>query len=187
VLGLLAWNTKAITLEPASTHFEEASLLKRLGHEVLVCICDNGSSDGTSEALKQLAAQNDVSSTILENTENRGNSIGRNQIIDVALSAEADYFLFTDGDIEIVPFPTVAMIQYMEDPGHTLACVGPVSNRCSPERRRCSRVLRSVQTAEPEDSVAWTQYGMFRCEIFRQGLRFDVNHHSMALGGGSRI
>src|SRR5579859_4875345 len=54
VLSLLVWNTREISLDSARAHLREARLLRRLGHEPVLCICDNGSTDGTPEALHAL-------------------------------------------------------------------------------------------------------------------------------------
>ncbi|MDQ3745601.1 MAG: hypothetical protein M3444_14580, partial [Acidobacteriota bacterium] len=109
------------------------------------------------------------------NPENRGSSVARNQIIDCALEAGADYLLMTDGDIELVPFSSFAMLRYMEDSGHRLGCLGAYMYGQSPLREQTTPCLYSLAELHlREDSLlAWTQYGIFRREVFEAGVRFD--------------
>jgi len=100
-------------------------MLRRLGHQPLVCICDNGSEDGTPSALRDLEAEfEDIPLHLILNPKNLGSSIARNQIIDYVLAAGADYLLFMDGDIEVVPFSSFSMLRYMENQGSQLGCIG---------------------------------------------------------------
>jgi len=175
VLALLTWNTRDISMESLQGYIREAHLLERLGQEASICVCDNGSTDGTPDALRELDARIDVPHTFILNRDNMGNSIARNQIIDHALARNADYLLFMDGDIEIVPFSSVAMLRYMENNGTRLGCIGADSGGQTPYRERASASLYSIDGCKLETTnlVAWTQYGMFRREIFEDGCRFD--------------
>jgi glycosyltransferase involved in cell wall biosynthesis len=162
-------------MESLTGHVREAELLNRLGHQVSVCVCDNGSTDGTAQTLRDLTSSLPVDNHIILNDHNLGNSVARNQIIDYALSVGADYVLFVDGDIEVVPFSTVAMLRHLEGHGSRLGCVGPHSWGQTNARARTTPALWAVNpaTVHPTDIVAWTQYGMFRCEIFANGMRFE--------------
>jgi len=175
VLALLTWNTRDISLESLKAYIHEARMLERLGQEASICVCDNGSSDGMADALRELDARIDVPHTFILNRENMGNSIARNQVIDHALERNADYLLFMDGDIEIVPCSSVAMLRYKENNGSRLGCIGADSGGQTPYRERASASLYSIDGCKMETSnlVAWTQYGMFRREIFEVGCRFD--------------
>jgi GT2 family glycosyltransferase len=187
VLALLTWNTRDISLDSVRALAAEARTLRRLGHEPTVCVCDNGSSDGTREALAELAAGLDVPHRLILNEENRGSSVARNQIIDFAVrECDADYLLFTDGDIELVPFSSVAMLRHMENGGRRLGCVGAISSGHTPERARTSPYLFSVEglRVQTNDDVAWTQYGLFRREIFESGVRFDESEPFDGVGWG---
>jgi glycosyltransferase involved in cell wall biosynthesis len=137
-----------------------------------VCVCDNGSTDGTAEALREVEEELDVPHRFLFNDRNRGNSIARNQIIDVALELGADYLLFVDGDIELVPFSSAAMLRYCEDHGPRLGCLGADFATCTPIRSAAATSMITVGAVQDVDLVAWTQYG-FRCDVFRDGVRFD--------------
>ena len=111
-------------------------MLRRLGQEPFLCLCDNGSADGLADALQALAPQIDVPYKLISNRDNLGNSIARNQIIDYMLACDADYLLFMDGDIEIVPFSSFAMLRYMENSGHQLGCIGADSGADTAPRTR---------------------------------------------------
>src|SRR5262249_51242832 len=106
---------------------------------------------------------------------NRGNSQARNQIIRHMLETGADYVLFVDGDIEIVPFSSFVMLTHMENCGRSLGCFGAYSFTCTPERAQVTPFLFSLADCQihTSDALAWTQYGIFRREIFEDGIRFD--------------
>jgi hypothetical protein len=89
------------------------------------------------------------------------------------LECNADYLLFMDGDIEVVPFSSFAMLRYMEHHGDRLGCIGACSAGQTPIRDRASRAFFSIGKVETTNLVAWTQYGMFRKEIFLDGIRFE--------------
>jgi len=177
VLALLTWNTRDISLDSVRAYQEEALLLQRLGHTAVICVCDNGSDDGTAQALQQMRDTSPVTMELILNDCNTGNSIARNQIIDFALGFDGDYILFMDGDIELVPFSSIAMLRYMESCGPRLGCVGADSAWQTTFREQSTRNWFSVtgQHIDTTNLVAWTQYGMFRCEIFKAGVRFDVS------------
>lgn len=175
VLALLTWNTRQASLESLNAYVREAQMLQRLGQIPFLCVCDNGSSDGTAEALRILDAQIDLSHKFILNSSNLGNSIARNQIIEYVLACDADYVMFVDGDIEIVPFSTFAMLRHMEANGHRLGCIGANSMGQTPHRGQASPVIYSISDFRiaTTNVVAWTQYGLFRRAIFDAGVHFD--------------
>jgi glycosyltransferase involved in cell wall biosynthesis/SAM-dependent methyltransferase len=175
VLSLLTWNTRNVSLESAHAYIREARMLRRLGCDPCLCICDNGSTDGTAEALRQVEQELEMPHRFIYNATNLGNSIARNQIIDYVLECGADYLLFMDGDIEVVPFSSFAMLRYLESRGHRLGCIGADSAGQTQQRERAAPCLFSVEECRTEavDLVAWTQYGMFRRAVFEAGVRFD--------------
>jgi hypothetical protein len=63
----------------------------------------------------------------------------------------------------------------MEDAGHLLGCLGAHMYGQSPVRAQTTPRLYSLGGLElrEEEVVAWTQYGMFRREVFDAGVRFD--------------
>ena len=175
VLGLLSWNTRDITLEAVQAHAREARMLRRLGQQATLVICDNGSDDGTSAQLKALLEQLDLPYTLILNPKNRGNSLARNQLIEAALTLGGDYLLFMDGDIEVVPCSSFAMLRHMEASGPRLGCLGADSRWQTPLRAKAAQSYFCVppQAVTTARDVAWTQYGLFRREVFDAGVRFD--------------
>jgi glycosyltransferase involved in cell wall biosynthesis len=175
VLSLLTWNTRDISLESLQAYRREAEMLRRLGHDPFIVVCDNGSIDGTREALHALSGQMEIPHQFLFNDGNRGNSVARNQVIDRMIDLQADYLLFMDGDIEIIPASSHAMLRHMEESGPRLGCLGLDSFRHAPWRHRVTPYLYSLAGLRLESTnlVAWTQYGLFRREVFESGVRFD--------------
>lgn len=175
VLALLTWNKREVSVDSVRAYVTEARMLRRLGHQPFLCVCDNGSTDGLPAALKALEPQIDIPHRFIFNRENLGNSIARNQILDYMIECDADYLLYMDGDIEVVPFSSFAMLRYMENCGYQLGCIGADSRGQNPFRSQASKAHFSVQEGKIQttDMVAWTQYGMFRRAIFDEGVRFD--------------
>ena len=182
LLAMLSWNTLAISRDSIGALIREARMLGRVGVEAGICLVDNGSDDGTAQAIEELDAAIDVTHRFFLNPQNLGNSRARNQIIGYALSAGFDYVLFTDGDIEIVPFSTMAMLRYLECSPAEVGCIGAFSAGCSPRRAQSTPVLFSLSGFEiaSSDVLAWTQYGMFRRSLFESGIRFDRMGRSAA-------
>lgn len=161
-------------------------MLRRLGHDAVLCICDNGSTDGTQDDIRALESQLEIPHRFILNTENLGNSIARNQIIDYMRDIDADYVLFMDGDIEVVPFSSFAMLRYMESNGERLGCIGADSAGQSPQRKLISPCHFSIDGGRIDTSniVAWTQYGLFRRQVFDAGIRFDESPPFNGAGWG---
>ncbi|HQU81626.1 MAG TPA: methyltransferase domain-containing protein [Pyrinomonadaceae bacterium] len=177
MLSLLSWNTKESTIDSLNAYLNEAEMLKRLGCEPFIVVCDNGSVDGTCEILAELDKEIQFPHKFFLNKENKGSSIARNQIIDLMLERGDDYLLMMDGDIEIVPFSSFAMMRYMEEQGRLMGCIGPHSSGFSPLREKTTQFQFDLSKCRKDfvNYVAWTQYGMFRREMFADGIRFDEN------------
>ncbi len=175
LLSLLTWNTCVPSLESLAAHVREARMLQRLGIDAEICVVDNGSADGTAEELRKLAGTLEAPHHFILNSENVGNSRARNQTIHYMLECGADYILFVDGDIEIVPFSSFVMLRHMESCGSRVGCVGAYSFGCTPDRSQTTPYLYSLAGCQIQssDTLAWTQYGMFRRQLFEDGARFD--------------
>lgn len=174
VLALLTWNIRDVSRDSIKAYVREAQMLRRLGLDPLLCVCDNGSTDGTPAAIRELEPTFDFPYKLIFNKENLGNSVARNQIIDYLMESGADYLLFMDGDIEVVPFSSFAMFRYMENHGSQLGCIGACSSGQTPHRKHASESFYAITRVETTNLVAWTQYGMFRREVFSDGIRFDI-------------
>ena len=175
MLAMLTWNTREASIDSLAALMQESHLLRRLGHRPVVCVVDNGSTDGLPQALRRMEPELDVECCLVLNDRNLGSSIARNQILDRMRRYEADHVLFTDGDIEVVPHSTVAMLRHLEAAGSRLGCIGASSWLCSSDRAHVSRSLFAIRPGDVLTTrvVAWTQYGLFRREVFDDGVRFD--------------
>ena len=94
------------------------------------------------------------------NDYNNGSSVARNQIIDLMLGRKDDYLMMSDGDIEIVPHSSNAMMRYMEEQGRLPGRLGPHPSGFSPDRARTTKFQFDLTKCRTENVnyVAWTQY-----------------------------
>lgn len=174
-LSILTWNTAEYSVDAWAGLIQEAEYLERLGHEPLLILCDNGSDDLTVQEIKEMGCS--VPYRIIENTENTGNCIARNQIIQAALEEGADYLFMSDSDIEVVPLSTHAFMVHLEAQPGSVAAIGVDCRSYTGDREAMSPFYLSVaphHLREPDFmNVAWTQYGLFRMAPFRAGIRFE--------------
>lgn len=178
VLSLLTWNLRDVSLESLAALAREGERLQRAGAEPQIVVCDNGSTDGTREALRAAAARLALPCRLLLNGENLGNSRARNQVLDVVLEAGADYLMFTDGDIEVVPGSVVAMLRHLE---RSAPEVGGIGAECFADTRHREQAtpyvasLAEYRISDDRDELwaARTGYGLFRRAVFAAGVRFD--------------
>ncbi len=111
---VLNYNGKDLT-------FQTVESLRGLSHDDLeIIVVDNGSSDGSHEAVQ--AAFPEV--TALRVEVNRGISVGLNAGIVNAMERGFDYLLILNNDIEVHPEMVTEMLALAEtDP--SIGCVGP--------------------------------------------------------------
>ena len=107
-------------------------------------------------------------------------------MIDLMLKRRDDYLLMIDGDIEIVPHSSFAIMRYMEDQGHYLGCAGPYFYGYSADRSQTKKIQFDLSNCPKEEInyVALTQYGMFRRAVFEDGVRFDESEPFSGEGWG---
>jgi glycosyltransferase involved in cell wall biosynthesis len=165
-------------MESLAALVRESEMLKRLGQDPFIVVCDNGSTDGTAEALYAADEVLNIPHRFLLNAGNCGSSVARNRILDVMREVGADFLLWMDGDIEIVPFSSFAMLRHLEDADPRAGCVGAHCHSQTRQRGEATPYLFSVPAGSVADDrdglwVAWTQYGLFRREVFDAGVRFD--------------
>ena len=91
---IVSYNTKSLTLACLNSIFGEGS---DLAYEVIVV--DNGSKDGSVEALTNLKESQNQKLKLLENKENLGFSKANNQGIKIA---KGNYILLLNSDTEII-------------------------------------------------------------------------------------
>jgi len=111
---VLNYNGKDITLQTVE------SLLAMDFSDCVVCVIDNGSSDGSPEAIAEAFPQ--VEQVIVE--VNEGPASGMNAGLLWALEGDFDYVLALNNDIEVAPDMLDRMVAVAEaDP--EIGCVGP--------------------------------------------------------------
>jgi GT2 family glycosyltransferase len=86
-----------------------------------VIVVDNGSTDGSIEAIRQA----DPSLIVLENFENRGYAGGHNVAIRYGLREGFDYFWLLNYDTTLEPGTLAALIDSAEN-DHTVGAISPV-------------------------------------------------------------
>ena len=173
--AILSWNTCEIVVETLAACAREARTLARLGHETVLIVCDNGSTDGTPEALRALADELDVPLQLLCNPENRGISVARNQMIDVALGLGVGFLLLLDGDIEPVPLSTYSLLRHLEDSSPQVGLAWPNIDRFATRREHATPLLLGVSPATVVSlpSRVFAGYMLLRSAVFAGGVRFD--------------
>jgi Glycosyl transferase family 2 len=189
VLSLLTWNTRDVSRKALRALIDEAQLLRRLHQEPRLCIVDNGSNDGSREALsEELAACNalQIPHKLIANSENIGNSEARNQIVSYIRECGADYLLMIDGDIMVVPLSSFMMLLHMEKSGSKLGCLGADNTLQSPNEDEVTPYLGGLYDSmlREQKEIAWTQYGMFRRAVFDAGIRLPTDARFQGPGWG---
>lgn len=174
-VSLLCWNTREVSRDARNGLVLELGKLLVSGHEAYLITLDNGSDDWTATMLNELHEKPYFRA--MRNSQNLGNAVARNQIIDAAAAWDADYLLLLDGDIQPVAGSVLAMVEYLEQAPPTLACIGAFSGNQTAQREEAVQqcdTLRGRFIAR-NTHVAWTQYGLFRMAPFQTGVRFDEN------------
>lgn len=169
------WPTQALKVA-----FEEKERLEGLGLKVLIYWADNASAP---EHLKTNMKYTDEWSRTAMDV---GQSAARNKGIDYALKQGASYLLMVDGDIELIPYSLFAMAVYMRQPENAqVGCIGMYSRNCTNKRDEVAECCFSLHGhVVPMPHMAWTQYGLFHCDVFRAGVRFDTDKVFLGPGWG---
>jgi glycosyltransferase involved in cell wall biosynthesis len=176
-LSLLTWNSLDVSPASLKAIIREASYLKLAGQRVNICVCDNGSTDGTVNKLKDISESSKINVQFICNPTNRGSSLARNQIIDHAIDHDTDYLLFVDSDIEMVPFSSVAMVSYLHASASNVGAIGlPMGEAYyTVYKEHVAKWLPNLKDLRVQKtwSAAPTHYGLFRTQIFGDGIRFE--------------
>lgn len=174
-LGYLCWNTGSVSAEGVAGLIREAERIRQLGCSAHVVVVDNGSTDDTYSLIRKVLNTDDSGVEVIRNVRNFGISVARNQLIDAAMDRRSNYLMSLDGDIEVVPLSAYVMTRYLEC-HKGLGCIGAYAANCTTERIRSSKALYEIPESRVKDDIpcAWTQYGLFRCDMFKNSLiRFD--------------
>ena len=94
------WNGAAYVL--TALRSIEASA-KAARHDIVVAVCDDGSTDGTVDVVQSFAESADVPVTLVVHDTNRGTGAARNTAIASAAERDAACYLFLDQDDEYRP------------------------------------------------------------------------------------
>lgn len=174
-MAQLCWNTAEISAEAAMAMAKESALLERLGNVGQIATLDNGSFDDTfCRVVTTLREARHGGFSAAKQSVNRGISVARNLLIDMAREQGAEFVLLVDGDIEIVPVSVYTMMRYL-DCHRNVGCIGAYSGAYTKDRLRMTGSLLNIEESRVKNDieVAWTQYGLFRMSMFDQGIRFD--------------
>lgn len=166
-LSLMVWNTKTISLENVAALKDEAVRLNIAGFDTEIIVLDNGSADGFATELRK--QKKDL--TLILNKKNKGSAVGRNQIIDAAIKAGADYLLFNDGDITAVPWSVVNIVNTMERDAN-IPCLGAFWDSWTDDPVKATQNWTRKITPMKCDMIAPTQMGVWRKDLF-EAIRFD--------------
>lgn len=172
-IGLLTWNTREASRFAAISVVEEINRLRKFGARAKYCWVDNGSSDGTVKELKEIF--DGVPGSRHLGKENRGQCASRNEYIYDALEDDHEYLIMVDGDTELIPYSTYAMAVFMERMDRTVGCFGlDSSNSTATGDSQVAEHMREVEDwmVQCHKEMAWTQYGIFRTEMFMLNLRY---------------
>lgn len=185
-ISYLVFDTWNVSFEGLRWVFEEARRWNQLaedtcGASARVHVTDNGSTYYPQAAIEGLIREyGDVPCILTRNATNLGNSVARNHVIDVALADGwySDYIAFIDGDIYPVPFSIYTMAHLM-DAHPTWGVLGMFSgcwtNDVKLATPECIYVPpEKIWKPDHRGIVAWTQYGLFRKELWQAGVRFDT-------------
>jgi hypothetical protein len=174
-IGLLTWNIGRVSAYAARAVRNEVQRLGLLGVEAKVLWLDNGSDDDTVKTVREHLG--DVWAVADVRQVNLGQCVARNLIIAEALYAKCDYLCMVDGDIELIPYSVFAMTEYLHSVLHLgIGCVGMYSRNCNHVWDQ--HVAVTCRHIEPwmvshDPGIAWTNYGVFNMQMFRDGIRFD--------------
>lgn len=167
MLSVVCWQNDSTVRSSLYALLEECRRLKFHGITPVLGLAAGEPSEmigGLVSEMEMVCLNNDIEFRYFTAETNVGASVLRNSLIN--LSADCDYILFTDGDIEIISYSSLALMALMEDSkskGAKLACIGAYCNSYSTDRDKCTVDARYISSmlVRFEPVIAWTQYGLF--------------------------
>jgi len=172
VIGITTWEDDDVGLENIDHAARECLRWRRLGIDAVLVVADSGSGDNYRDRARSRLASSGCPYSFIVNPRLRGVSVTRNQILDEAASLNAEFIVFIDGDITVVPWSTMSLVwelAWMPD----AACLGLWSGGCRSDGPPGTWPGSSRLVLSDSRDIAWTQYGAFRMEAFRD-LRFET-------------
>lgn len=152
-VSILSWNEKDIVME-------NVKRTKKEGLEVWVV--DNGSTDGTPEALKKAKGIN----TILL-PKNMGACVARNRVIE---KFTGDYLLMLDSDILYIPKSAYGLYDVLSKLPENAYCLGIHNHRWdgTQDIDEADKEWKGAGIVKADFAIAWTQYGLFKGDLIRK-------------------
>jgi glycosyltransferase involved in cell wall biosynthesis len=183
---VLSWNDGHATRALLNSLRVERTLARFRGVRLLVVSYDNGSTDDTAV---QLARGAGVIDHAIVGTANIGSSLPRNEMIDWSLHANADAIALLDGDIIPIPGCLSLFAKELMSLSGAVGSVGAdyYSWAQTTQRSHCTPLMFRVQRRRLKvvNSIGLTQFGVFKAEMFRAGVRFEEREPFNGPGWGS--
>ena len=156
---ILNWNCLT-TLEKTIKLIQDD--LKNIIHEII--IYDQYSNDGSVDYLNKIQSNN---IHVILDTQNSGNSIARNRMINIS---KYQYILLLDSDIVPIKNSIPSMINFMEDNLKYLYIGYNWTSYATNEEKTTSyeHDINQSEIIDWKNHVALTQYGIFRTYILKK-------------------
>lgn len=185
LLGITTWNSKEASVPAARALLMERDRLRAMGGNAHICWVDNNSVDGTAQAVDQ--EFRNTGTHCIAVPWNSGQSHSRNLIADYAKEWGADFILFVDGDVEVIPYSSYAMTLYLLGMGG-VSVIGfsPYSYSTGPGAlvTESCRQIYDWMIYKKEYTTCLTQFGLFRRSLF-DCCRFEETGPFLGAGWGA--
>lgn len=168
-LGMILWNQGSLASITIAALMQERERLETAGMKAYVELIDNASWDGTAKVATEAVRKHRRNSKCEILSAPASSTTLRNTIIDV--SAEDDFVVFIDGDIEVIPHSIVAMCRYvMDNPSVSAIAMDPLLQRS--DRAEADGYCRSIAITRQDPLMYLCGYGVFDRTLFNR-IQFD--------------
>lgn len=172
----LSWNDGHATEQLLRALRFERWIARARGVRYGAVAYDNASVDGTASHLS-VAARRGVIDHLIVADHNVGNSVSRNEMIEWALDWGADVIALIDGDVvPTLGALTTFAVELVKAP-QTVGSIGadfyPWSQTTKLKQSTPFKLRVNHRRCLVVNSIALTQFGVFRAEMFRAGVRFE--------------
>lgn len=184
-IGLLTWNTLGVAGDAALAVARECSFMRSCGINAWVLWADNGSTDGTKGEVRNVLSRNCIHYKQTLFKQNVGQSEARNAIIKMSSIQQCDYLALVDGDVVIVPKSLTAMVEFMSI-APLVGCLGAHPTNCTRDPTDPD-IMTESPVIDPlcySWKIALTQYGVFRTQLFKYGVKFSTDAPFQGPGWG---
>jgi glycosyltransferase involved in cell wall biosynthesis len=188
VICTLSWNDAHATVPLLRSLRVERIVARSMGLDVAIVACDNGSNDGTADRLTE-GKRTGVLDHLILLPNNIGNSISRNHMIEWALDRGADVIAFVDGDIVPTKGALTTFTKVLVRSANTVGSIGADyfsrAQTTAAHRSTAFKLRMRHEQCKVINSIALTQFGVFRAQMFHDGLRFETTPPFDGPGWGS--